>query len=129
MIIRFSLQNCQMEKRLIPEFIQSYRKCLMLQGSKDTVQLPRILVNGRVRHLIYKREGEAGHADYLRVVRRHNGTAQYIDYSTWVVAEKWMDGAKLALITDLCGYGWRSLADRQMTLAEVKAPKYGPNLW
>lgn len=107
---------------------QSVEIIPLLQGSKDTVQLPRILVNGRVRHLIYKREGEAGYADYLRVVRRHNGTAQYIDYSTWVVAEKWMDGANLALITDLCGCGWRSLADKQMTLAEVKAPKYEPLL-
>lgn len=70
---------------------QSVEIIPLLQGSKDTVQLPRILVNGRVRHLIYKREGEAGHADYLRVVRRHNGTAQYIDYSTWVIAEKWME--------------------------------------
>ena len=28
-------------KRLIPEFIQSYRKCLMLQGSKDMLVCQR----------------------------------------------------------------------------------------
>lgn len=100
----------------------------LLQGEKDTLELPRVLVNGRVRHIIYRRHHGTGYEGYQAVVRRENGTEQHIDYATRIPAQPWMDGAKLALVTDLCGCGWKTLAQQQTEVTRVESPKYEPLL-
>ena len=96
----------------------------LLQGERDTVELPRVLVNGRTRDLIYQRNGGTGYEGYQQVVRRKNGTEQSVDYAAQLMAEKWMDGAEIVLMTDLCGCGWRTIAPAQRSsIARVEAPK------
>lgn len=109
---------------------QSVEIIPLLQGAADTLQLPRVLVNGRVRHLIYKRERETTRRDYHAVVRRQNGTPQSVDYVLQLPSEPWMDGAQLSFVTDLCGCGWQILARQQAEtpVAWLESPKYRPSL-
>lgn len=101
----------------------------LLVGVKDTLELPSILVNGRTRHIVYMREPKKRFERYKRIVRRQDGKIQHVDYAETVAAQSWMDGAKLVLVTDLCGCGWRSVeAPQQLEVAEVQAPKFEPLL-
>lgn len=96
----------------------------LLVGKKDTLELSRVLVVGKTREILYRRSGKMGHKDYIQVVRRKNGAKQSVDYVTGVPAEKWMDGARLVLMTDLCGCGWRSLEPaQQRDVTRIEAPK------
>lgn len=95
----------------------------LLAGEQDTLELPRVLVTGRTRALIYERNGRRTQRDYQQVIRRRNGTEQQVDYFTNVRAEQWMDGARLLLLTDVCGCGWRSLDKvHRQELVRVEAP-------
>lgn len=101
----------------------------LLAGKQDTLELPRILVNGRTRHLIYLRDKKRLYRNYITILRRQNGKTQYTDYSTSVLAEPWMDGANLLLATELCGCDWKHIGSPEwMKVAQLNAPKYEPLL-
>ncbi|EJX08320.1 secreted protein containing Outer membrane protein, OmpA/MotB [gut metagenome] len=96
----------------------------LLVASPDTLELPRVLVTGRARHILYERNPKSQPQGYQQVVRRKNGTSQTLDYRTDVPTESWMDGAQLLLMTDLCGCGWKSVAPaQQQEVALLEAPK------
>lgn len=97
----------------------------LLVGTQDTLELPRVLVNGRIRHLIYRRDKKKMDSKYSMSVQRHNGTEQHVDYTTSVIAEPWMDGADLIIITDLCECGWKHTEiSNSLMVAQMEAPKY-----
>lgn len=80
----------------------------VLQNGSDTLTLPKLLVTGRVRHLIYERMGDAEKKEKaIHEVRRFNGEQQTADYAASVAYQPWMGKAELYLITDLCGCGWK----------------------
>lgn len=99
-----------------------------LQGVSDTLELPRILVNGRVHDLAYRREDGRKDREYQQVILRQNATEQYVDYDVSVPSRQWMDGATLAVVTDFCDCGWRPLAASRVDITTVEAPTFIPDL-
>ena len=64
--------------------------------------LPKLLVTGRNRHIVFQRmpRKEAGG---LFEVRRRNKEEQYADYTASIPYEKWMGHSSLSVVLDLCG--------------------------
>lgn len=83
-----------------------------LEGqNNECVYFPTVLVNGRNMQYVYERSGLDSNArtryNINKVVRRHNGTKQTINYTESVPFANWMSQSKLtfALIIDSCGCG------------------------
>lgn len=84
----------------------------------QTARLPKLLVTGRVRHIIFRRMPEKETAGQ-REVRRYNKQAQYADYTASIPYEKWMGRSSLSVALDLCGCGWDHMASKQKELTDV----------
>lgn len=80
--------------------------------------LPKLLVTGRNRHIVFQRmpRKEAGG---LFEVRRRNKEEQYADYTASIPYEKWMGHSSLSVVLDLCGCGWDDLGSKQMDLRNI----------
>lgn len=102
----------------------------LLLGERDTLELPRVLVNGRTRQLLYERGDYKAAPEYARVIRRHNHTVQLADYNALVRYEDWMEQSRLVLVTDLCGCGWQVLQNSSIPVASLdfREPVFVPQV-
>ena len=71
----------------------------------QTLRLPKLLVTGRIRHIVFQRMPETETARQ-REMRRYNKEEQYADYMARIPYEQWMERSSLSLVLDLCGCGW-----------------------
>ena len=71
----------------------------------QTLRLPKLLVTGRIRHIVFQRMPETETAGQ-REMRRYNKEEQYADYMARIPYEQWMERSSLSLALDLCGCGW-----------------------
>lgn len=76
----------------------------VLAGRHDSVALAPIYINGRAQEIRMQR-GSYTIPEGAVSVRRHNGTAQTIDYDVTVPYKTWMNRAALDVTEDLCGCG------------------------
>lgn len=80
--------------------------------------LPKLLVTGRNRHIVFQRMPKKQTAGQ-REVRRYNKEEQYADYTAGIPYEKWMGRSSLSVVLDLCGCGWDDLASKSMDLTDI----------
>lgn len=84
---------------------QSITLIPVLEGSKGSMSFPSILINGRNRDKVYKRQmalnkKQSSPVPY-EVVRK--GSSSTIYYSQSVPFEAWMEDSHLSIVEDLCG--------------------------
>lgn len=77
----------------------------VLEGSKGRMAFPSILINGRNRNKVYKRQVALGELPEesisYAVVRK--GELSILHYVQQVPYESWMDDSRLNIVEDLCG--------------------------
>lgn len=86
--------------------------------SGNTVLLPKLLVTGRDRHILYQRLPKKG-KEGQREVRRCNKKEQQVKYTASLPYEKWMGHSSLAVVLDLCGCGWDKMDSSKMDIVDI----------
>lgn len=79
-----------------------------LVAGEDTIRLTPILLNGRNRHQVYRRERSLGlgsDADYYAVLKASGGAEKTVVYTQTLPFEPWMKDARLVMEENLCGCG------------------------
>lgn len=96
--------------------------CTPLVESGDSVRaLDPIIINGKVRHILYERMGRSGKNELE--IRRRNGTEQRVDYLVRTPYAGWMEKADVALVMDDCGCGWETLGASKIPLLALNFSK------
>lgn len=86
--------------------------CTPLVESGDSVRaLAPIIINGKVRHLLYERMERTGKKELE--IRRYNDTEQQVDYLARTPYADWMEKADVTLVMDDCGCGWKALSQNR----------------
>lgn len=91
---------------------------VLLGRDEQTLRLPKLLVTGRNRHIVFQRMPQK-ETEGQREVRRYNKEEQYADYTISIPYQKWMGRASLSLVLDLCGCGWDVLANKRMGVTDI----------
>ena len=91
---------------------------VLLGRDEQTLRLPKLLVTGRNRHIVFQRMPQK-ETEGQREVRRYNKKEQYADYTISIPYQKWMGRASLSLVLDLCGCGWDVLANKRMGVTDI----------
>lgn len=97
---------------LTPVEVKSGRSLVytpLVQQGDSLVALPKIVVNGRSRHILYQRLERAEQRPGEVELYRKNGTGQQVDYRASVAYRPWMGKAEVVLVADACGCGWETL--------------------
>lgn len=105
--VNFTLQT----KGLEMPSVRSLTLTPLVAGKKDTLRLAPILLNGRNRHQVYRRERALGmglDTDYYAVLKAAGGAEQTVAYRQTLPFEPWMNEARLVMEEDLCGCGGHS---------------------
>lgn len=98
--------------------IKHFSKGIFAQKQMQ-VPLPKLLVTGRTRHLIYMRLPEKERSG-IQEVKRNNGEAQQFTYHATLPYEKWMGLSSVQIVTDLCGCGWDVLNSQIADVGEIR---------
>lgn len=93
----------------------------------EKVVLPKLIVTGRDRHILYQRLPQKETANQ-REVRRHNKKEQMAAYVADIPYEKWMGHSSLAVALDLCGCGWDKMDSALMDVVDIRISDYVPVL-
>lgn len=105
--VNFTLETKGLE---LPS-VRSLTLTPLVAGPKDTLRLTPILLNGRNRHQVYRREralGRGNDADYYAVLKAAGDANQTVVYRQTLPFEPWMKEARLVMEEDLCGCGGHS---------------------
>ena len=90
----------------------------VLRSGEYTKVLPAIVVAGRKRGIMMKRSNSIP-KDAYTTIRHKNGTEERVDYLVQVPFQKWMQGAELVMLEDLCGCGGKPEENGEDDLAVV----------
>lgn len=77
----------------------------IFKGEGDSIQLGRIVLNGRDEQLRTERDPKRAVRGATETLRRRNGTRQSVNVTRSFPYEDWMDLSKLEVAEDLCGCG------------------------
>lgn len=91
----------------------------VVQRGDSLAQLPPLVINGRNRHILYERMGRGKQQTGEFEVRRKNGTEQRVDYHAVIPFREWMQESEFAMVTDLCGCGWKALQNDKVVLFPI----------
>ncbi|WP_297907291.1 DUF3868 domain-containing protein [uncultured Parabacteroides sp.] len=94
----------------------------LIERGDSLVKLPSFMLNGRTRHILYERMS-AKQQEQAKEYRRYNNTRQQIQYQARIPFHKWMEKSEVYLVTDLCGCGWESLANKKSPLFPIRIAK------
>lgn len=97
----------------------------ILAGEADSLRLQPILLNGRNRHQVYRRDRSLGTeaADTYYTVRKMTGDAALdLAYRQTLPFEPWMEKARLVMEEDLCGCGGHTEEISRQTLFALSLP-------
>lgn len=100
----------------------------LLEGA-DTLRLQPLLLNGRNRHQVYRRNlslGAETPGAYYDVLKMTGRTEKSIDYRQTFFFEPWMETARLALEADLCGCGGHTEEITREVLFPLSLPRPVP---
>lgn len=100
----------------------------LLEGA-DTLRLQPLLLNGRNRHQVYRRNlslGAETPGAYYAVLKMTGRTEKSIDYCETVFFEPWMETARLAIEADLCGCGGHTEEITREVLFPLSLPRPVP---
>lgn len=91
----------------------------IIEREDSVIALPRLIINGRSRHILYERTGRNPQEDGEFELRRYNGTEQTFDYHARIPFHKWMEKSEVSLVTDVCGCGWEALQNEKSPLFPI----------
>lgn len=91
----------------------------IIEREDSVIALPRLIINGRSRHILYERTGRNPQEDGEFELRRYNGTEQTFDYHARIPFRKWMEKSEVSLVTDVCGCGWDALQNEKSPLFPI----------
>lgn len=91
----------------------------IIEREDSIIALPRLIINGRSRHILYERTGRNPQEDGEFELRRYNGTEQTFDYHARIPFHKWMEKSEVSLVTDVCGCGWEALQNEKSPLFPI----------
>lgn len=91
----------------------------IIEREDSVIALPRLIINGRSRHILYERTGRNPQEDGEFELRRYNGTEQTFDYHARIPFRKWMEKSEVSLVTDVCGCGWEALQNEKSPLFPI----------
>lgn len=90
----------------------------VLRSGEYTKVLPGIIVAGRKRGIMMKRNNDIPQDNYT-VIRHKKNTEQTIEYLVQIPFQKWMQGSELVMLEDLCGCGGKPEENNEDQLAIV----------
>lgn len=101
------------------------------QNGESELQLPSVVLNGKVRDKVNERvellSDTMLYSHDATVIRRNNGTAQTLDYSTSVPFSRWMIGGELQLRGHVVGCASCGEGNEAMTTGNIlpaMSPEY-----
>lgn len=98
--LKIDLTNLTVKSNLAVDIIP-----IIIGNGEQTLHLPKLLVTGRTRHIVFQRMPE-NETTGQREILRHNKEEQYADYTVSIPYEQWMERSSLSLVLDLCGCEW-----------------------
>ena len=100
----------------------------VLKNGADSLELSPIGVYSRGRYINYLRNGKSVYEDLGETVFAEKEAPKYIDYSSHVEYQDWMDGAHVYISQKTCGCCHDLKGEENAQLGEFKIPVFEPYL-
>ena len=99
----------------------------IVTNGNEIYQLPAVVIDGRRRSIIHKRE-EIEFVDPTNTyIRRYNRTEQATEYDVQVPYETWMDNSELILREEWTSCHDAALSEELIAIAEISQPQSQPS--
>ena len=94
----------------------------ILTNGNEMFQLPAVVIDGRRRSIVHKRQQSDMYESINTYVRRHNNRDQVVEYDADIPMEPWMMNAELVLREEWCSCHDIPLSDELVAVASVTPP-------
>lgn len=99
----------------------------IVTNGNEIYQLPAVVIDGRRRSIVHKRE-EIEFVDPTNTyIRRYNRTEQATEYDVQVPYEAWMDNSELILREEWTSCHDAALSEELIAIAEISQPQSQPS--
>ncbi|MBQ7963961.1 MAG: DUF3868 domain-containing protein [Alistipes sp.] len=99
----------------------------IVTNGNEIYQLPAVVIDGRRRSIVHKRE-EMEFVDPTNTyIRRYNRTEQATEYDVQVPYETWMDNSELILREEWTSCHDAALSEELIAIAEISQPQSQPS--
>ena len=99
----------------------------IVTNGNEIYQLPAVVIDGRRRSIVHKRE-EMEFVDPTNTyIRRYNRTEQATEYDVQVPYEAWMDNSELILREEWTSCHDAALSEELIAIAEISQPQSQPS--
>lgn len=99
----------------------------IVTNGNEIYQLPTVVIDGRRRSIVHKRE-EMEFVDPTNTyIRRYNRTEQATEYDVQVPYEAWMDNSELILREEWTSCHDAALSEELIAIAEISQPQSQPS--
>lgn len=99
----------------------------IVTNGNEIYQLPAVVIDGRRRSIVHKRE-EIEFVDPTNTyIRRYNRTEQATEYDVQVPYETWMDNSELILREEWTSCHDAALSEELIAIAEISQPQSQPS--
>ena len=99
----------------------------ILTNGRDMVQLPPVVIDGRRRSIVHKRQNSDMYESIKTYVRRHNNKDQVMEYDADIPMEQWMMDSELVLKEEWCSCHDIPLNEELVAIASVSQPAVEPS--
>lgn len=104
---------------------RSLRITPTITNGQEMIQLPAVVIDGRRRHIVHKREGDLD-TSIDSYIRRHNRREQVEEYGANLPFEGWMADSELILREEWCGCHDVPMSEDFIAIAEFTPPQTAP---
>ena len=91
----------------------------ILTNGREMVQLPPVVIDGRRRSIVHKRQDSDLYESIKTYVRRHNNKDQVMEYDADIPMEQWMMDSELILKEEWCSCHDIPLSEELVAVATV----------
>lgn len=99
----------------------------ILTNGREMVQLPPVVIDGRRRSIVHKRQDSDLYESIKTYVRRHNNKDQVMEYDADIPMEQWMMDSELILKEEWCSCHDIPLSEELVAVATVSEPAAVPS--
>ena len=100
----------------------------ILTNGREMVQLPPVVIDGRRRSIVHKRQDSDLYDSIKTYVRRHNNKDQVMEYDADIPMEQWMMDSELILKEEWCSCHDIPLSEELVAVATVSEPATVPSM-
>jgi outer membrane protein OmpA-like peptidoglycan-associated protein len=101
---------------------RSLRITPVVSDGNEMIQLPAVVVEGRRRNMIYRRDKNSELSNDFHV-RRYNNKEQTFEYDYDIAFEPWMNNSELILREEWCECHDLPISEEFVTIAELSQPQ------